>query len=214
MPARRERVLAVCEHPLVQHKVTLLRDKRTPTRDFRQLSAEIAGMLTYEATRDLELEPVEVETPLEVTTGLQVSGKKVGVVPILRAGVGMLDGVLAMIPVARVGFLGLYRNEETLEPVPYYQKLPVDLDQREVLLLDPMLATGGSAAHAVTLCKELGAQSVRLLCIIAAPEGVERLHDAHPDVVVHAACLDRQLNEIGYILPGLGDAGDRLWGTR
>jgi uracil phosphoribosyltransferase len=209
-----DRVLAVCEHPLVQHKVTLLRDVATSTRDFRQLSAEIAGMLTYEATRDLELEPVEVQTPLETTTGLQVSGKKVGVVPILRAGVGMLDGVLSMIPVARVGFLGLYRNEETLQPVPYYQKLPVDLDEREVLLLDPMLATGGSAAHAAGICKELGARRVRLLCIIAAPEGVKTLHDAHPDVIVHAACLDRQLNEIGYILPGLGDAGDRLWGTK
>jgi uracil phosphoribosyltransferase len=214
MTVRHDRELQVCEHPLVQHKVTLLRDKHTTTRDFRQLSAEIAGMLTYEATRDLELEPVEVETPLEVTTGWHVSGKKVGVVPILRAGVGMLDGVLSMIPVARVGFLGLYRNEETLEPVPYYQKLPVDLEEREVLLLDPMLATGGSAAHAVQVCKDLGARNVRLLCIIAAPEGVRTLHDAHPDVVVHAACLDRQLNDIGYILPGLGDAGDRLWGTR
>ena len=214
MGARHDRELQVCEHPLVQHKVTLLRDRHTTTRDFRQLSAEIAGMLTYEATRDLELEPVEVETPLETTTGRQVSGKKVGVVPILRAGVGMLDGVLSMIPVARVGFLGLYRNEETLEPVPYYQKLPVDLEEREVLLLDPMLATGGSAAHAVQVCKDLGARNVRLLCIIAAPEGVKTLHDAHPDVVVHAACLDRQLNEVGYILPGLGDAGDRLWGTR
>jgi uracil phosphoribosyltransferase len=214
MAATRDRALLVCEHPLVQHKVTLLRDVRTTTRDFRQLSSEIAGMLTYEATRDLELEPVEVDTPLERTTGSQVSGKKVGVVPILRAGVGMLDGVISMIPVARVGFLGLYRNEDTLQPVPYYQKLPVDLDEREVLLLDPMLATGGSAVHAVQVCKDLGARNVRLLCIIAAPEGVATLHDAHPDVVIHAACLDRQLNEVGYILPGLGDAGDRLWGTR
>jgi uracil phosphoribosyltransferase len=208
------RVLVEVAHPLVRHKVTLLRDAATTTRDFRQLSSEIAGMLAYEATRDLELETVEVETPLERTAGWHVSGKKVGVVPILRAGVGMLEGVLAMIPVARVGFLGMYRNEETLQPVVYYSKLPGELAEREILLLDPMLATGGSAVDAVRICKESGARSVRLLSIIAAPEGVAALHDAHPEVDIYCACVDRQLNEIGYILPGLGDAGDRLFGTR
>ncbi len=209
-----ERVLVECDHPLIKHKVTLLRKRDTDTRDFRQLCSEIAGMVCYEATRNLELQTVEVETPLETTVGQVVSGKKVGIVPILRAGVGMLDGVLDMIPVARVGFLGVYRNEETLEPVAYYQKLPPDLSEREVLLLDPMLATGGSAAYAATVCKESGAKSVRLLSIIAAPEGVQRVHDAHPDVEIYVAHLDRELNEIGYILPGLGDAGDRIWGTK
>ena len=210
----RDRVLIEVDHPLVRHKVTLLRDFTTNTRDFRQLSSEIAGMLAYEATRELELERVDVTTPLETTTGWQVSGKKVGVVPILRAGVGMLDGVLAMIPVARVGFLGMYRDEETLQPVVYYAKLPGELSERQVLLLDPMLATGGSAVDAVRLCKEQGARSIRLLSIIAAPEGIEALHAAHPDVEIYCAAVDRQLNEIGYILPGLGDAGDRIWGTR
>jgi uracil phosphoribosyltransferase len=209
-----DRVLVEISHPLVRHKVSLLRDVATDTRDFRALCSEIAGMLAYEATRGLELEEVEVETPLERTAGWHVSGKKVGVVPILRAGVGMLDGVLAMIPVARVGFLGLYRDEDTLQPVAYYEKLPRDLGEREILLLDPMLATGGSAAHAVQVCKDAGARSVRLLSIIAAPEGIRALHDAHPDVEIYVACVDRQLNDVGYILPGLGDAGDRIWGTR
>ena len=209
-----DRVLVEVDHPLVRHKVTLLRDVTTNTRDFRQLSSEIAGMLAYEATRDLELERVEVTTPLETAPGWQVSGKKVGVVPILRAGVGMLDGVLAMIPVARVGFLGMYRDEDTLQPVVYSSKLPSELSEREILLLDPMLATGGSAADAVRICKEQGARSVRLLSIIAAPEGIAALHDAHPDGDIYCAAVDRQLNEIGYILPGLGDAGDRIWGTR
>jgi len=201
-------------HPLVRHKVTLLRDVGTDTRDFRALCSEIAGMLAYEATRGLELEQVSVTTPLETTPGWAISGKKVGVVPILRAGVGMLDGVLAMVPVARVGFLGMYRDEDTLQPVSYYQKLPGGLAEREILLLDPMLATGGSAAHAVQVCKEGGARSVALLSIIAAPEGIATLHDAHPDVAIYVAAIDRQLNERGYILPGLGDAGDRIWGTR
>jgi uracil phosphoribosyltransferase len=209
-----DRVLVEVDHPLVRHKVTLLRDAATTTRDFRQLSNEIAGMLAYEATRELELERVDVTTPLETAEGWQVSGKKVGVVPILRAGVGMLEGVLAMIPVARVGFLGMYRDEQTLQPVVYYSKLPSELSEREILLLDPMLATGGSAVDAVRLCKEEGARSVRLLSIIAAPEGIATLHAAHPDVEIYCAAVDRQLNEIGYILPGLGDAGDRMWGTR
>ncbi len=202
------------KHPLVRHKVTLLRDARTTTRDFRMLCSEIAGMLAYEATRDLDIERVPVTTPLEATDGWQVSGKKVAIVPILRAGVGMLDGVLVMIPVARVGFLGLYRNEDTLDPVTYYEKLPADLAEREVLLLDPMLATGGSAVRAVDLCKEAGARSVRLLSIIAAPEGAAVLGAAHPDVSIYVACLDRRLDDRGFILPGLGDAGDRIWGTR
>jgi uracil phosphoribosyltransferase len=201
-------------HPLVRHKVTLLRDAATTTRDFRMLCSEIAGMLAYEATRDLDIERVPVTTPLEATDGWQVSGKKVAIVPILRAGVGMLDGVLVMIPVARVGFLGLYRNEDTLDPVTYYEKLPADLAEREVLLLDPMLATGGSAVRAVDLCKAAGARSVRLLSIIAAPEGAAVLGAAHPDVSIYVACLDRRLDDRGFILPGLGDAGDRIWGTR
>jgi uracil phosphoribosyltransferase len=209
-----EPVVVEVDHPLVRHKVTLLRDAATTTRDFRQLASEIAGMLAYEATRELELEAVDVTTPLEATSGWQVSGKKVGVVPILRAGVGMLDGVLAMIPVARVGFLGMYRDEETLQPVVYYSKLPGELAEREILLLDPMLATGGSAVDAVRMCKGEGARSVRLLSIIAAPEGIAALHAAHPDVEIYCATIDRQLNEVGYILPGLGDAGDRIWGTR
>jgi len=201
-------------HPLVRHKVTLLRDRTTTTRDFRLIASEIAGMLAYEATRELELEAVPVETPLRRTQGVVISGKKVGVVPILRAGVGMLDGVLAMIPVARVGFLGIYRDEDTLRPVAYYQKLPADLSEREVLLLDPMLATGGSAAHAARTVKEAGARSVRLLSIIAAPEGIAALHDAHPDVGIVVAAIDEGLDANGYIVPGLGDAGDRIWGTR
>jgi uracil phosphoribosyltransferase len=207
-------IVVEVDHPLVRHKVTLLRDATTDTRDFRALCSEIAGMLAYEATRGLELEQVDVTTPLETTPGWTISGKKVGVVPILRAGVGMLDGVLAMVPVARVGFLGMYRDEDTLQPVSYYQKLPGGLAEREILLLDPMLATGGSAAHAVAVCKEGGARSVALLSIIAAPEGIAALHAAHPDVPIYVAAIDRQLDERGYILPGLGDAGDRIWGTR
>ncbi len=206
--------LFVSDHPLVQHKIALLRDERTPTRDFRALSSELAGVLAYEATRDLTLEDVHVTTPIGPTVGRKVSGKKVGVVPILRAGVGMLDGVLSMIPVARVGFLGVYRDEESLQPVAYYQKLPSELGERVMLLLDPMLATGGSAAYAAGVCKEAGAKTVKLLSIIAAPEGVQRVHEEHPDVDIHVSALDEGLNEVGYIVPGLGDAGDRLWGTR
>ena len=176
-----EPVVVEVDHPLVRHKVTLLRDAATTTRDFRQLASEIAGMLAYEATRELELEAVDVTTPLEATSGWQVSGKKVGVVPILRAGVGMLDGVLAMIPVARVGFLGMYRDEETLQPVVYYSKLPGELAEREILLLDPMLATGGSASAALRLCKDRGSRSIRLLSVVAAPIGLDRIAADHPD---------------------------------
>jgi uracil phosphoribosyltransferase len=206
--------LTVVEHPLVQHKLGLLRDRTTTTRDFRQLAGEIAAFLCYEATRDLELEQWEVETPLERTAAARVSGKKLGVVVILRAGVGMLDAVLDLIPVARVGFVGIYRDEQTLEPVEYYSKLPGDLAARDVIVLDPMLATGGSCSHAIDLCKAGGARRVVLVALVAAPEGVARLERDHPDVQVVAAALDRGLNEKGYILPGLGDAGDRLYGTR
>ncbi len=206
--------LYLCHHPLIQHKIALLRAASTSTRDFRALSSEIAGVLAYEATRDLGLEDVKVQTPIKETIGRRVTGKKVGVVPILRAGVGMLDGVLAMIPVARVGFLGVYRDEDTLQPVSYYEKLPGELGDRLMLILDPMLATGGSASYAAQVCKDRGATAVKLLSIIAAPEGVERMQRDHPDVELHIAALDECLNEHGYILPGLGDAGDRLWGTR
>ena len=207
-------VVVEVDHPLIRHKLTLLRKVDTTTRDFRQLTSEIANLLCYEATKDLAVEEVEIETPLEVTTGYQVSGKKVGVVPILRAGLGMLDGVVSLLPVARIGFIGLYRDEDTLEPHAYYTKLPPDLGERDVLLLDPMLATGGSVSAAVTFVKELGARNIKLLAIIAAPEGIARLHADHPDVDVYVANIDAKLNEVGYIVPGLGDAGDRLFGTR
>ena len=208
-----ERVIEVT-HPLVQHKLGMLRDVETPTQLFRQLVNELTLLLTYEATKDLATEEVEIATPLERTTVQRISGKKVAICPILRAGIGMLDGVLSLIPAARVGFIGLYRNEETLEPVEYYVKLPNDIAERDVILLDPMLATGNSTAAAVTTVKAAGAHSVRLIALIAAPEGIERLHREYPDVAVVVAGIDRGLNERGYILPGLGDAGDRLFGTK
>ena len=206
--------VTVVDHPLVQHKLGLLRDQETPTQMFRQLVNEVTLLLTYEATKELATEDVEIETPLERTTVPRISGKKVAVCPILRAGIGMLDGVLDLITGARVGFIGLYRNEETLEPVEYYVKLPADIADRDVILLDPMLATGNSTASAVETVKRAGAQSVRLIAVIAAPEGIERLHASHPDVHVVVAAVDRALNEKGYIVPGLGDAGDRLYGTK
>jgi uracil phosphoribosyltransferase len=201
-------------HPLVQHKLGLLRDVTTNTHMFRQLVNELTLLLTYEATKDLATETVEVETPLERTTTERISGKKVAICPILRAGMGMLDGVLSLISGARVGFIGLYRNEETLEPVEYYVKLPGDIAERDVILLDPMLATGNSTAAAVAKVKEAGASSIRLIALIAAPEGIARIHRDHPDVHVVVAGIDRGLNEKGYIVPGLGDAGDRLYGTK
>ncbi len=213
MSVATERVTIV-DHPLVRHKLGLLRDVETPTQMFRQLVNEVTLLLTYEATKDLATEDVEIETPLERTTVPRISGKKVAVCPILRAGVGMLDGVLSLIAGARVGFIGLYRNEETLEPVEYYVKLPADIADRDVIILDPMLATGNSTASAVATVKRAGAQSIRLIAIIAAPEGIERLHALHPDVHVVIAAVDRGLNEKGYIVPGLGDAGDRLYGTK
>jgi len=201
-------------HPLVQHKLGLLRDTSTDTQMFRQLVNELTLLLTYEATKDLATEDIEISTPLEQTTAQHISGKKVAVCPILRAGVGMLDGVLSLIPVARVGFIGLYRNEETLEPVEYYVKLPNDISERDVILLDPMLATGNSTAAAVTTVKAAGASSIRLIALIAAPVGIERIHRDHPEVSIVVAGIDRELNEKGYIVPGLGDAGDRLYATK
>ncbi len=201
-------------HPLVRHKLGLLRDVNTDTEMFRRLVNELTLLLTYEATKDMALENVEVETPLERTLAQRIPGKKVAACPILRAGMGMLDGVLSLIPVARVGFIGLYRNEETLEPVEYYVKLPADIADRDVLLLDPMLATGNSTAHAVEILKRAGATSISLVSLIAAPEGIERIQAAHPDVNVFVASIDSHLNEKGYIVPGLGDAGDRLYGTK
>jgi uracil phosphoribosyltransferase len=201
-------------HPLVQHKLSYLRNKDTPTVQFRQLVEEVTLLLTYEATKDLPTEEVTIETPLEAAPFQRISGKKVAVCPILRAGLGMLDGVLSLISGARVGFIGLYRNEDTLQPVEYYVKLPADVAERDVILLDPMLATGNSTAHAVQLVKDAGATSVRLIAIIAAPEGIDRVLADHPDVQIVVAAVDRGLNERGYIIPGLGDAGDRLYGTK
>ena len=206
--------VTVVDHPLVQHKLGLLRDQETPTQFFRQLVSELAVLLTYEVTKDLPVEEVEIATPLEQVTVPRISGKKVAVVPILRAGIGMLDGVLSLVTAARVGFIGLYRNEETLQPVEYYVKLPADIAERDVILLDPMLATGNSTAAAIRRVNEAGATSVRLIAIIAAPEGIERIHRDHPDVQIVVAAIDRGLNERGYIVPGLGDAGDRLYGTK
>jgi uracil phosphoribosyltransferase len=201
-------------HPLVQHKLGLLRDVTTTTQMFRQLVNELTLLLTYEATKDLADEEVEIETPLEHMTARRISGKKVAVCPIMRAGMGMLDAVLSLVPGARVGFIGLFRDEETLEPVEYYVKLPEDLPERDVILLDPMLATGNSTAAAIDNVKRAGATSVRLIALIAAPEGIARVHRDHPDVPIVVASVDRGLNDKGYILPGLGDAGDRLYGTK
>jgi uracil phosphoribosyltransferase len=206
--------VTVVTHPLVQHKLGLLREATTTTQMFRQLVNELTLLLTYEATKDLADEEVEIETPLEWTKGRRISGKKVAVCPILRAGVGMLDAVLSLVPGARVGFIGLFRDEETLQPVEYYVKLPGDIADRDVILLDPMLATGNSTAAAIETVKRVGATSVRLIALIAAPEGIERVHRDHPEVPVVVASIDRELNEQGYILPGLGDAGDRLYGTK
>jgi uracil phosphoribosyltransferase len=206
--------LIVVRHPLVQHKVTLLRDQRTPTKIFKELVDEIAMLMAYEATADLPLEPVPVETPLEKTTGQRVAGKKLTLVPILRAGLGMVEGILRLVPSARVGHIGLYRDHDTLEPVDYYFKVPGDAAERDFFVLDPMLATGGSAVSAVASLKRAGASRIRFLCLVAAPEGVSRLAGAQPDVTIYCASLDRELNAVGYILPGLGDAGDRLFGTR
>ena len=206
--------LSIVRHPLVQHKITLLRDRRTPTKIFKELVDEIAMLMAYEVTSTLPLEPAPVETPLEHTSGWQVSGKKLTLVPILRAGLGMVEGMLRLVPGARVGHIGLYRDHNTLEPVDYYFKVPGDAAERDFFVLDPMLATGGSAVSAVSSLKRAGAERISFICLVAAPEGVQRLAAAHPDVPVYSAALDRELNDQGYILPGLGDAGDRLFGTR
>src|SRR3954463_322004 len=214
MPPPQFANLTVLSHPLIQHKLTILRDRHTSTRDFKQLVSEIATLMAYEVTKDLATSPVEIDTPLERTTGIQVSGKKLTLVPILRAGLGMVDGITQLIPSARVGHIGLYRDHETLEPVDYYFKIPADEVERDFFILDPMLATGGSAVAAVGALKKAGARRLRFLCLVAEPEGVRLMLENHPDVPIFAAALDRQLNSVGYILPGLGDAGDRLFGTR
>ncbi|MGH2935132.1 MAG: uracil phosphoribosyltransferase [Gaiellaceae bacterium] len=206
--------LTVVEHPLVQHKLSYLRDKETPTVHFRKLANEITLLLTYEATKDFPTEDCEIETPLERMTAQRIHGKKVAVCPVLRAGVGMLDGVLSLVSSARVGFIGLYRDEETLDAIQYYMKLPADLAERNAIVLDPMLATGHSSVAAINAVKETGAQSITLVCIVAAPEGIEHVHAHHPEVHIVCAAVDRGLNERGYIVPGLGDAGDRLYGTK
>lgn len=206
--------LTVLEHPLIQHKLAILRDKSTPVKDFKQLVSEIAMLMTYEVTRNLATEMVEIETPLERTSARKVSGKKLALVPILRAGLGMVDGITQLIPSARVGHIGMFRDHETLRPVSYYFKVPAAETDRDFFVLDPMLATGGSAVAAVTKLRESGANRIRFLCLVAAPEGVQAMLTAHPTVPVFAAALDRELNEVGYILPGLGDAGDRIFGTR
>lgn len=204
----------IMDHPLIQHKLTLLRDKNTGSKEFRELISEIAMFLCYEATRSLPLKEVEIETPICMSKSKVVSGKKLAFVPILRAGLGMMDGVLEMVPAAKVGHIGLYRDPATQLPIEYYCKLPVDIDQRDVFVLDPMLATGGSAIDAITTLKDKGVKSIKFMCIIAAPEGMEALTKAHPDVEVYCAALDEKLNEHAYIVPGLGDAGDRIFGTK
>ena len=206
--------LHVIDHPMIQHKLTIMRDKETGSKDFRQLLEEISLLMGYEVTRDLPLEDKEIETPICKMTAKKVRGRKLAIVPILRAGMGMVEGLHTLVPVAKVGHIGLYRNEQTHEPVVYYCKLPEHIEEKVVIVTDPMLATGGSASAAISQLKEHGCKRMKLLSIIAAPEGVERIHKDHPDVDVYIATLDRELNENAYILPGLGDAGDRIFGTK
>ena len=206
--------LTVIDHPLIRHKLAVLRDVETSKKKFKELVDEIAMLMAYEVTKDLPLQAVEIDTPLERTTEMKLAGKKLTVVPILRAGLGMVDGVVRLIPSARVGHIGLFRDHDTLQPVDYYFKIPPEPEARDFILLDPMLATGGSASAATSSLKRSGATRVRFVCLVAAPEGVQRMLDDHPDVHVYAASLDRELNDVGYILPGLGDAGDRLFGTK
>ncbi|ALV21697.1 MAG: uracil phosphoribosyltransferase [Carnobacterium sp.] len=203
----------VINHPLIQHKVTILRNKETGTKDFREAVNEIARLMAYEVSRDMPLQDVEIETPLVKTTQKHLAGKKVAIIPILRAGLGMVDGILDLIPAAKVGHVGMYRDHETLEAVEYFIKLPTDIQDRQLFVVDPMLATGASAIAAIEALKKRGASSIKFVCIVAAPEGVKALEEAHPDVDIYTAALDEKLDENGYILPGLGDAGDRLFGT-
>jgi uracil phosphoribosyltransferase len=206
--------VTVIDHPLIQHKLSIMRDINTGSKDFRELLEEIAMLMGYEVTRNFQLEEVEIETPICITKAKMLTGKKVAIIPILRAGLGMVDGMLKLIPAAKVGHIGLYRDPETLKPVEYYCKLPSDIQEREIIVSDPMLATGGSASDAIKLLKEKGAKNIRLMCLIAAPEGIEAVLREHPDVEIYVACVDEKLNEHGYIVPGLGDAGDRIFGTK
>ena len=207
-------VVEIVDHPLIQHKISLLRDRNTGTKEFRDLVSEIAMLLCYEATRDLPTEEVEVETPVALALTKVLAGRKLALVPILRAGLGMVDGMLNLIPAAKVGHIGMYRNEETLVPVEYYCKLPNDINEREVFVLDPMLATGGSACDAIGQIKKRGAKHIKFIGLVAAPQGLKALHEAHPDVDIYVGALDEKLNDNGYIVPGLGDAGDRIFGTK
>lgn len=202
------------DHPLIQHKLTYLRDIKTGAKEFRELAKEMSTLIAYEATRDIPLEDIEIETPICKTTGKIIAGRKVGIVPILRAGLGMVDGFLTLIPAAKVGHIGLYRDPETLEPVEYYCKMPADVTERDLIVVDPMLATGGSAIAAIGFIKDRGVQNIKLCCLIAAPEGIEAVTKAHPDVDIYVASVDEKLNDHAYIVPGLGDAGDRLFGTK
>ncbi len=204
----------IFDHPLIQHKISLMRDKRTTTKEFRELVSEVSMLMAYEVTRDMPLKDVEIETPIAISHSKVLAGKKLALVPILRAGLGMVDGMLNLLPMAKVGHIGLYRDPKTLEPVEYYYKLPEDAEEREIVLLDPMLATGGSASAAVTFLKQRGIKAIKFMCLIAAPEGIKRLHRDHPDVPIFCAALDEKLNDHAYIVPGLGDAGDRLFGTK
>ena len=204
----------ILDHPVIKHKMSILRDINTGSNEFRSIIKEISIILAYEATKDLELEEYEIQTPITKTTGYKISGKKLGIVPILRAGLGMVDGVLEVLPAAKIGHIGMYRDEQTLMPVEYYSKLPNDVEKRDIIVVDPMLATGGSACDAIENLKKKGCKGIKLLSIIAAPEGIERLREEHPDVKIIVAQLDEGLNENSYIVPGLGDAGDRLFGTK
>lgn len=204
----------ILDHPLIQHKLTQIRQKETSTTQFRQMINEIGGLMVYEITRDLPLEQIEIQTPVATTKANVIAGKKMVVVPILRAGLGMVDGILQMIPSARIGHIGIFRDEETLQPVEYFAKFPDGLDQRDIFIVDPMLATGGSAIAAINSIKQRGAKNIKLVCLVGAPEGVKAVNDAHPDVTIYLASLDEKLNEKGYIVPGLGDAGDRIFGTK
>ena len=201
-------------HPLILHKLAFIRDKNTGSKDFRELVSEVSMLMAYEVTRNLPMEEIEIETPVCKTKCKVLAGKKVAIVPILRAGLGMVDGMLQLIPAAKVGHIGLYRDEETLQPVEYFCKLPQDIAERDIIVVDPMLATGGSATDAITLLKKRGAKQIRLMCLISSPEGIEFVQKAHPDVDIYDACIDEKLNDHGYIVPGLGDAGDRLFGTK